>query len=417
MIAELHLKNFRGFKNHSINLRELTVVVGANNAGKSTIVEALRMVSIVATRFRTLRYEQPPAWLDEHGANIGVKPPLGNLEINFDNVFYRYSDPPASITAKFINGSKIQIFLGRDGVCFSSVYDNNGNPINSKERARNSNIPTVSIMPQIGPLRSVEEVLTEDYVRRVASSNLASLHFRNQLKVFSDFLPQLELAVSETWPGVKIEELILPNPLSAQKIYLEIRNEDYVGEVGTMGHGLQMWLQTIWFLCRAQGSGTVILDEPDVYMHADMQRRLIRYIRDQFPQVIITTHSVEIMAEVEPENILVVDRRRPKSQFTSSAPAVQSFIERIGSAQNIHLARLWSARRLILVEGKDLKYFKILQNKLIPDSQNPVDSIPNMSIGGWGGWNYAIGSDMLMKNAVGDQILTYCIFDCDFHSS
>lgn len=416
MISELILKNFRGFENHCINFRELTVVVGANNAGKSTIVEALRLVSIVATRYRNLSYIKPPGWLDEYGAHVGIKVPLGNLEINFDNIFYHYGNPPASITAKFINGCKIQIFLGNDGMCFSSISDYNGHPIISQARARSTNIPPVSIMPQIGPLRSVEDVLSEEYVKRVASSNLASLHFRNQLKVFTELLPQLELAVSETWPGVQIEELILPGLLAPQTIYLEIRNEDYVGEVGTMGHGLQMWLQTIWFLCRAQANGTVILDEPDVYMHADMQRRLIRYIRGRFPQIIITTHSVEIMAEVEPENILVVDRRRLKSQFTSNTPAVQSFLERIGSAQNLHLARLWSSRRLVLVEGKDIKYLKILQNKLFPDSQCPIDSIPNMSIGGWGGWSYAIGSDMLMKNAVGDQIITYCIFDSDYHT-
>jgi len=151
-------------------------------------------------------------------------------------------------------------------------------------------------------------------------------------------------------------------------------------------------------------------------MHADMQRRLVRYLRGRFPQTILTTHSVEIMSEVEPEHILIVDRRRPESDYSSNAPAVQRVIERIGSAQNLHLARLWSARRLVLVEGKDIKFLKIVQNRIFPLSDSPIDTIPNMSIGGWGGWNYAIGSNMLMTNAVGDAIQTYCIFDRDYHS-
>jgi predicted ATP-dependent endonuclease of OLD family len=199
-------------------------------------------------------------------------------------------------------------------------------------------------------------------------------------------------------------------------IYLEIRNEDFVGEIGTMGHGLQMWMQTVWFLSRASDATTVILDEPDVYMHADMQRRLIRHIRGRFPQVIIATHSVEIMAEVESDAILVIDRRRSRSQFAANTPAVQSLVSRIGSAHNLHMARLWNSRRLILVEGKDMRFLKAVQNILFPNTRRPLDAIPNMSLGGWTGWNYAIGSDMLLRNAIGQEIITYCIFDRDYHT-
>ncbi len=70
-----------------------------------------------------------------------------------------------------------------------------------------------------------------------------------------------------------------------------------------MGHGLQIWLQVIWFLTLFNSSEIIILDEPDVYMHADIQKRLIRFIKNKFPQVIVTTHSIEIMSEVEPEDI------------------------------------------------------------------------------------------------------------------
>lgn len=38
-----------------------------------------------------------------------------------------------------------------------------------------------------------------------------------------------------------------------------------------------------------------------------------------------------------------------------------------------------------------------------------------MPIGGWSGWPYAIGSAMLLKNAVGDDIITYCILDSDYY--
>ena len=39
-----------------------------------------------------------------------------------------------------------------------------------------------------------------------------------------------------------------------------------------------------------------------------------------------------------------------------------------------------------------------------------------MPIGGWSGWPYAIGSSMLMRNAVNEDIAVFCIFDRDYHT-
>lgn len=194
------------------------------------------------------------------------------------------------------------------------------------------------------------------------------------------------------------------------------RYQNLASEVGWMGDGLQMWLQTIWFLALSKNSDTVILDEPDVYMHPDLQRRLVRFISNRYDQIIIATHSVEIISEVEPENILVLNKGRKESNFTTSLPAVQNILDKIGTVHNLQLARLWSAKKLVLVEGSDLKILKQFQNLLYPHSLEPLDAVPNMSINGWGGWNYAIGSSMLLKNSVGDQIKIYCILDSDYHS-
>ena len=107
-----------------------------------------------------------------------------------------------------------------------------------------------------------------------------------------------------------------------------------------MGHGLQMWLQTMWFIARTSRNNTVVLDEPDVYMHPDLQRRLIRHLRSVRPQVIVATHSTRILSETDPTNVLVIDRTAPEAAYSTSLPAVQKLLEHIGSAQNIQLTRL-----------------------------------------------------------------------------
>lgn len=70
-----------------------------------------------------------------------------------------------------------------------------------------------------------------------------------------------------------------------------------------MGHGLQMWLQIVWFLARAARNATVVLDEPDVYMHPDLQRRLLTLVRNRFAQLLIATHSIEIVSDVDSRSI------------------------------------------------------------------------------------------------------------------
>jgi predicted ATPase len=414
VLTSIRLRNFRCFEDHTVPLKSLTIVIGRNNAGKSTLVEAFRLIATVSSRYQNLAYKPGPSWGGVPRRDYGVTPSLRGLEIRFDTLFHQYNDPPATIEATFASGHGITLYLGDQDRVHAVIRDSRGDPIRTKAQAQRLDLPKVEILPQIGPLQSSEGVLSHEYVRGAVSSHLASGHFRNQIDVFAgDFRLFKEVAES-TWPGLQIKAPAKMGRPPDTSFYMEVRNEAFVGEVATMGHGLQMWLQTMWFLARAGATHTVILDEPDVYMHPDLQRRLIRFLRRRFPQVIVATHSVEIMAEVEPEEILVIDRSRRKSRFTTNLPGVQALIDHVGSVHNIHLAKLWHARKCIMVEGDDLKLLSELQQTIAPDLADSITSLPNMSLGGWGGWQHAVGSSLFLQNAGGDGIATYCILDSDF---
>jgi AAA15 family ATPase/GTPase len=47
MLRTLRLRNYRCFRDHTVTFQPSTVVVGKNNAGKSTIVEALHLIAAV----------------------------------------------------------------------------------------------------------------------------------------------------------------------------------------------------------------------------------------------------------------------------------------------------------------------------------------------------------------------------------
>ena len=111
MLTKLTLTNFRGFERHEIPFRNPTIVVGRNNAGKSTIVEALRLVATVASRYRGLTFEPGPDWTGEGRVLYGVRPSLKNMEINTDAMFHGYADPPAVINAQFSQGQTITVYI------------------------------------------------------------------------------------------------------------------------------------------------------------------------------------------------------------------------------------------------------------------------------------------------------------------
>lgn len=135
-----------------------------------------------------------------------------------------------------------------------------------------------------------------------------------------------------------------------------------------------------------------------------------------FKQIVIATHSIEIMAEVEAENILPVDSKKSSLQYANKNKVVQKIINDIGSVHNIEIVRLFSNGKMLILEGDkdDVKILGLLQNTLFPDTHIPFDIIPKTFVEGWSGWQRVIGSNNVFRHT-DSSINTYCIFDSDYH--
>ncbi len=418
MIKSLGLKNFRGFDSHILTFRPRTLVVGQNNAGKSTLVEALRIVSLVLDRVPTAAVRNPPNWADAPLLHQGIKPSAEGVGIQKDALFHRYGDPPAVIDAVFSTGASVKIYIGPELEVHATFFDSAKKVCRSAAAIKKLKLPSVKILPQIGPLRDDEVLLGPDYVRQNESSTRSSLHFRNQLFYNSGRKEALNKVLEETWPGVVVGRLERQRRQRDELLKLIIRDHDFSSEVAWMGSGLQMWLQMAWFLARVEGSDTIILDEPDVYMHADVQRRLVRLLhkRGAGSQVIIATHSPEIMSEVEPESILIVDKRKNRSSYASDGSVAQAVLQKLGSVHNLGFARLGSYGRILFVEGDDVIHLKRLQNIVDPGARVPIDLLPCMSLGGWSGIPTAVGVGLMLKELRVSQIKGFVIVDRDYRT-
>ena len=154
-------------------LADLTLIVGANNAGKSTIVEALRLIAIVATRYRSLAFRAPPVWLPENEAAPGVSPSLEGTGIELSTVIYQYEDPPASVRSTFASGATVVVFLGPEGELDAVIRASDGSLVMDRAGAYRVDLASVASQPQVAPLVRNEALLMRDTAMRNLSSTLA----------------------------------------------------------------------------------------------------------------------------------------------------------------------------------------------------------------------------------------------------
>ncbi len=177
-----------------------------------------------------------------------------------------------------------------------------------------------------------------------------------------------------------------------------------------MGNGLQMWLQIIWFLSRSKNYDLIILDEPDVYMHSDMQRKILELVKSKFPQIIIATHSIEIISRVEPDTILEINKKDKTMHYAADYKSAQAIIDDIGGVQNLALLNLGRKRKCLFVEGKDL-YFLNRFNEILFGRQ--LD-IPTISFGGFSKIPRIYGTSNLFYSETSNQIKCFALADRDY---
>ncbi len=315
MLREIELTNFRGFSHHCVPLKDLTVLVGKNNAGKSSLIEALRISSVALKTMQSGRFVDPPRWARSIISHKGASPDAETVRIDLRTAFYRYNPPPAVIRCEFANGVSLTTFLGPDEQMHSCLSGPTGQVIETSRDAQRVGLPSISVLPQIGPLEQTETVLHKTYIRKCLDGHLSSRHFRNQIRFNYELYDPFRELVHKSWPEIVLDDFISPHAIHGEELALFIRERDFVAEVFSFGHGLQMWLQIVWFMTRTSPDSIVILDEPDVYTHPTLQRRLISLVKGRFNQCVISTHADSIINSADSSNVLDVDRHTDRSEY------------------------------------------------------------------------------------------------------
>ena len=414
-VKKVKLENYRCFSSSEISFRDLCIVVGKNNAGKSSLIEALRLISAAGKKAQSCNFTYPSANLGFSSFSKGFPIDTDKLKISLSGVVYYYTNNVAKITATFSDKTQIVIAITSD-TAFACLFDPYGNNITKSSMAREYSFDQINILPQIGLIKEKEGLLSQETVRTDQNTYLTSRHFRNEiwLNRVERFQTFKQIA-EESWDGLRIRDIIF-NPTEDDYISLLLEDARFPAEIGVMGSGLQMWLQMIWFITKSEGCRTIILDEPDVYMHPDLQRKILHVVEKRFPQVIIATHSVEIISDVEPQNIIMIDKRERSMKYANDSQAVQKIIDDIGGVQNLALLRIGNARKCLFVEGKDVDILSKFGDVISPETSFFLKTLPCVSLGGYSRLSDAYGASKLFERTTSGNIKCYCIVDRDYRS-
>ena len=103
--TRVEFRRFKAFKSFGLSLRHFNILVGPNNAGKSTILTAFRILSAGMRRAARLRPEFLPGPV---GVSLGYVVDLEAMSVAEENLFYNYDDSEAA-TVTFTLSNKNQL--------------------------------------------------------------------------------------------------------------------------------------------------------------------------------------------------------------------------------------------------------------------------------------------------------------------
>ncbi len=367
MFKSVRFRNFKSLKDYTVHLRAMNVLVGPNNAGKSTILDAFRAIA-AAHRYACRRVQSP---ISVNGSTVvGYDIPMSNFPISLANIHSDYqTDQETSVTFALENGNKLQLTFYDNTRCVMTITETNLRTTTTAQFRKN--FPgSIYPFPTLGPLEEEELLLTDEYVKQSEDTRRSHRMFRNIWYRRSQQFPAFEALVAKTWEGMTIAkpELDLTYPPRLSMFCKEGRIDR---EVFWAGFGFQVWLQILTHLTGAAADNVLIVDEPEIYLHPDLQRRLFQLLKATNKQVILATHSAEIMNEADHDDVVLINRNKKTAARVSDADSLQGALNSIGSAQNIHLARLTKGRRILFLEGDDYRLLRRFA------SQFGFDSIAN----------------------------------------
>lgn len=412
-ISSITFDHYKALERFKIDLERVNVLTGANNAGKSTVIGALRALAIA---LRSARARTADRVLLDGVRQPGYRISQNVMPISLENVATNYEEGDSRVTFELSDGNRLILHFDPDQGCVL-VPDAPGAAGVTTPSAFRARFPLeLNVVPVLGAVEHKELLLEEGTVNAALATSRASRHFRNYWFRRRDEFGDFADLVASTWPGMvpKRPEL---DP-GSKELTMFVSEDRIDRELFWVGFGFQIWCQLLTHLMRAKPGSLVVVDEPEIYLHPDIQRKLLHVLKSRDVDIVLATHSAEILAEADPGDVVIIDKRRRHAERLRNISGVQRAVKVLGSQQNLVLASLARNRRLLFTQHEhDFLLLRRLARRLGLGELAAGSGVAAFSVGGLDRWlrvrDMAEGAEV----AAGGELVVAAVWDREGRSA
>jgi putative ATP-dependent endonuclease of OLD family len=394
-LSKVKLIGFRNFKNATINFNEKTLIIGANDVGKTNLLWAIRILLD-----RGLNdYDIEPKESDFYAYDETNK---FEIYLYFDNVT---EDAVVSRLKGFISDDDKLI------LSYKAIRDENtakksyklyaGHKLDSLEEIEDRFYRKVLNIKYIGSRRDLNSYINREknYLFELAKENREPEEVESDDKLLSEiqttlkndvdkkipnlnFISKATLTINEELKDLSIhhkkQEIVFDT--NASNIDKFINNvsiaSKYKGKnilIGGDGRLNQIYL-ALWSAKnelkeeKIEEFSIICIEEPEAHLHPHQQRKLAEYLNKTLKgQVILTTHSPQITSEFSPNSIirLLNEYGATRAASEGCSNIIDDAFSDFGYRMSIIPAEAFYSDVVLLIEGPSEElFYKTLAKQL-----------------------------------------------------
>jgi len=305
VLSMVKIRRFKNINNLELELDRVNVLIGSNNSGKSSILQAIQFAVSVA---QTSSLETGARWLQKKDELATSISPMQLIYLPFRDVLALApnrdlrEDPESAIEISFgesdtSDEATIRVSKGRNkNIRIGIIGSNLGKKLQLIES------PFSIFVTGLAGVPAVEEYKTSSIVRKAAAKGDSNNVFRNVLYLLKQdeygwerFIQDLQ----EIFPKIGIYVNFNPDRDEYIEAIVDINDEKL--PIDAAGTGVLQAIQILSYI-NLYKPRLLLLDEPDSHLHPNNQRKLINMLTkladERDFQIILSTHSRHIFDEL-----------------------------------------------------------------------------------------------------------------------
>lgn len=304
MVQQIVIERFKSIESATLDLGKINVLVGANNSGKSSVLQALQFATSVA---QTAKLYSQTTKFDKNG--------VWATSVYPDQLIYSPVKDPYVLARGGVLKEDINL-----GISVAFVEDNNEKVTATFRKGRNKNIaarfegetvgqhlasldnPFCMYVPGLAGIPFEEEIRTVGVVRRIAAKGDSNTVFRNVINLLSQDTEKWELFLSDLkviFPEIEFSISANPNVDGSIDVRFQLSPTDPMLPIDLAGTGVLQAIQIAAYVNYFKPA-LLLLDEPDSHLHPNNQRALATLLVSLSDRtettILISTHSRHLMS-------------------------------------------------------------------------------------------------------------------------